>query len=121
ANVARLTEHSTITVDGTAMVADRPAYELVLPPQPTERTVLREVKVAVDAETRLPLRFEVMGNGSTEPIFSLGFTEFTVGAQPERPFEFTPPKDAKSVDAQTALKERADRAPSPQEQQAKRR
>lgn len=119
--VDRLSETSTITVDGTAMVADRPAYELVLTPKPTERTVLREVKVAVDAETRLPLRFEVMGNGSTEPIFSLGFTEFTVGAQPERLFEFTPPKDAKIVDAQKALKERADMAPSPQEQEAMQR
>lgn len=102
--IKKLSETSTISVDGTATVADRPAYELVLTPKPSERTVLREVKVAIDSETRLPLRFEVMTNGSPEPIFSLGFDEFTVGAQPERLFEFTAPKGAKISDVTEADK-----------------
>ncbi|MGH3432679.1 MAG: outer membrane lipoprotein carrier protein LolA, partial [Thermocrispum sp.] len=66
------------------------------------RTVLREVQVAIDSETRLPLRFQVMTNGSPEPIFSLGFDEFTVGAQPDRLFEFTAPKGAKVTEADEA-------------------
>jgi hypothetical protein len=78
-------------------VADRPAYELVLTPKPSERTVLREVKVAIDSATRLPLRLQVMTNGSPDPILSLGFEEFTVGAQPDRLFEFTAPAGAKIV------------------------
>ncbi|WP_034270023.1 LolA family protein [Haloechinothrix halophila] len=89
-----LSESSTITIDGTARVADRDAYELVLTPKPSERTLLREVTVAIDAATKLPLRVEVMPNGSPEPVVSAGFTEFAVGAQPDELFEFTPPKDA---------------------------
>lgn len=89
-----LSESSTITIDGTARVADRDAYELVLTPKPSERTLLREVTVVIDAATKLPLRVEVMPNGSPEPVVSAGFTEFAVGAQPDELFEFTPPRNA---------------------------
>ena len=66
---------STVAVDGTAEVAGRAAYELVLTPAPTERTLLREVRVAVDAEKRMPLRLTVLATGSTEPALQVGFTE----------------------------------------------
>lgn len=95
--IEKLSKTSTIDVDGTARVADRAAYELVLTPKPSERTVLREVKVAIDSATRLPLRLQVLPNGSPEPILSLGFSDFEVGAQPDRLFEFTPPEGTKVV------------------------
>ena len=88
-------EYSTVTVDGTARVADRPAYELVLTPKPAERTLLREIRVAVDSETRLPLRLEVLTNGTTEPALEIGFSEFAVEQQPADLFTFTPPAGAK--------------------------
>lgn len=96
--IERLSETSTISVDGTARIADRPAYELVLTPKPSERTLLREVKVAIDSETRLPLRLQVLPNGSPDPVVSVGFTEFSVGEQPDSLFDFTPPKGAKVVE-----------------------
>ncbi len=65
--IAELRATSTVAVDGTATVAGRGAYELVLTPAPTERTLLREVRVAVDAEKRMPLRLTVLATGSTEP------------------------------------------------------
>ncbi|HEY0639700.1 MAG TPA: hypothetical protein VGD67_18800 [Pseudonocardiaceae bacterium] len=85
---------SVISVDGTALVAERPAYELVLAPAPTERTLLREVRVAIDSETRMPLRLVVLTNGTDEPVFSVGFEELTVGAQDAGLFTFTPPAGA---------------------------
>ena len=63
--LADLRATSTVAVDGTAAVAGRGAYELVLTPAPTERTLLREVRVAVDAEKRIPLRLTVLATGST--------------------------------------------------------
>lgn len=96
--IEKLSESSTITVDGTARIADRPAYELVLTPKPSERTLLREIKVAIDSETRLPLRLQVLPNGSPDPVVSVGFTEFSVGEQPDALFDFTPPKGAKVVE-----------------------
>ncbi|MPY97322.1 MAG: outer membrane lipoprotein carrier protein LolA [Actinophytocola sp.] len=102
-----LSDSSTVTIDGTARVADRDAYELVLTPKPSERTLLREVTVAIDAATKLPLRFEVMPNGSPEPVVSAGFTEFDVTAQPDELFAFTPPRDA---DVTTADPDKARKA-----------
>jgi outer membrane lipoprotein-sorting protein len=93
--VAEIEKSSTVTVDGTARVANRPAYELVLTPKPTERTVLREVRVAVDSELRLPLRVSLLTNGTDEPAVQVGFSELTVGAQDASLFRFTPSASAK--------------------------
>ncbi|WP_199432495.1 LolA family protein [Qaidamihabitans albus] len=87
-------QSSTVTVDGTARVADRAAYELVLTPKPTERTLLREVRVAVDSETRLPLRLAVLTHGTTEPALQVGFSDVEFGPQPAGLFRFTPPPGA---------------------------
>jgi len=90
--IERLRPTSDVAVDGTARVAGRPAYELVLTPRPDEKTLLREVTVAIDEQTRIPLRFDVFANGASDPVLSLGFVEFEVGAQPADLFEFTPPR-----------------------------
>jgi outer membrane lipoprotein-sorting protein len=88
--LAMLRRDSTVRVDPTAMVADRAAYQLVLDPVPTERTLLREVRVAVDGQTRLPLEVSVLANGSTEPALRIGFSEISFGAQDPALFAFTP-------------------------------
>jgi outer membrane lipoprotein-sorting protein len=90
--VGEVRETAVVTVDGTARVAGRPAYELVLVPAPTERTLLREVRVAVDAATRLPLQLTVLANGSPEPALQIGFTDLELGAQDDELFTFTPPE-----------------------------
>ena len=92
--IERLRSTSDIVVDGTERVAGRAAYELVLTPKPSEKTLLREITVAIDEETRVPLRFDVFANGSSDPVLSLGFVEFEVGAQDADLFEFTPPEGA---------------------------
>jgi outer membrane lipoprotein-sorting protein len=92
--IERLRPTSDITVDGTARVAGRAAYELVLTPKPSEKTLLREITVAIDEETRIPLRFDVFANGTSDPVLSLGFVDFEAGAQDADLFEFTPPEGA---------------------------
>ena len=93
--LAKVRESSTVSVDGTATVADRPAYELVLTPKPTERTLLREIRVAVDSQTRMPLRVSVLSNGTSTPALEVAFTEIQFTQQPADLFTFTPPKGAK--------------------------
>ena len=85
---------STVAVDGTATVAERPAYELVLSPVPSERTLLREVRVAIDSQTRIPLRLDVLANGTNDPVFSIGFAQLSVGTQDPALFRFSPPEGA---------------------------
>lgn len=89
--VAAVRATSTVSVDGTAEVAGRAAYELVLTPAPTERTLLREVRVAVDAAARVPLRLTVLADGSAAPVLQVGFTDLTVGPQDAGLFHFTVP------------------------------
>lgn len=92
--IRTLQTSSIVTVDGTAEVAGRDAYELVLTPAPDERTLLREVRIAVDAEQRIPLRLTVLATGSSDPVLQLGFTELSFGAQDASLFTFTPPPGA---------------------------
>ena len=96
--IADLRASSAVAVDGTAEVAGRDAYELVLTPNPTERTLLREVRVAVDAEKRIPLRLTVLATGSADPALRVGFTDLTVGPQDPALFTFTPPPGATVTD-----------------------
>lgn len=97
--VQSLRATSSVAVDGTAEVAGRPAYELVLTPLPSERTLLREVRIAVDSEKRIPLRLTVLANGSSDPAVQVGFTELSFGAQDPSLFTFTPPPGATVKDA----------------------
>lgn len=92
--LSALRESSQVRVDGTAEVAGHAAYELVLAPAPSERTLLREVRIAVDAEKRTPLRLTVLANGSTTPVLQIGFTDVTFGPQDAALFSFTPPPGA---------------------------
>ncbi|GAB3566852.1 sigma-E factor regulatory protein RseB domain-containing protein [Amycolatopsis endophytica] len=98
--LAKVRESSTVTVEGTARVAGRAAYEMVLTPKPTERTLLREVRVAVDAEQRVPLRLAVMTYGTADPAFQVAFSDIAFAPQPASEFQFTPPQGAKVTEEQ---------------------
>jgi outer membrane lipoprotein-sorting protein len=108
--VSEIEKYSTVSVDGTARVANRSAYELVLTPKPTERTVLREVRVAVDSELRMPLRVSLLTNGTDEPAVQVGFSELTVGAQDAELFKFTPSASAKVEEQQAEAPSDQDKA-----------
>lgn len=92
--LAALAPYADVTVDGTARVAGRAAYELVLTPTSSE-TLIGTVAVAVDAETRLPLRLQVTAKGATEPSIELGFTSVSFDAIDPSVFTFTPPTGAR--------------------------
>src|SRR5690606_32377429 len=49
------------TVARNVTVADRPSYELVLTPK-DERSLVAEVRIAVDAETSTPLRVQAFAD-----------------------------------------------------------
>ena len=97
--VAELRKDSTVAVDGTAEVAGRAAYTLVLSPAPTERTLLRQVRVAVDAQSRIPLQLTVLANGSAQPALQVGFSDISFGPQDPSLFTFTPPAGTTVTDA----------------------
>jgi outer membrane lipoprotein-sorting protein len=92
--VAGLQSSSNITVDGTDTVAGQPAYDLVLTPKSTQRTLLREVKIAIDANKHIPLQLTVLGDNSSTPAVQVGFANVDYGPQQSSLFTFTPPAGA---------------------------
>jgi outer membrane lipoprotein-sorting protein len=82
-----------VSIDGTAMVAHRRAYELVLAPKDT-RSLVRQVRVAVDAERSVPLRVRVFAKGANQPAYEVGFTQVSFATPGEEQFRFVPPRGA---------------------------
>lgn len=82
-----------VTVDGTAEVAGRAAYELVLTPR-DDGSLVEDIRLSVDAETSMPLRVELNARGDADPAFEIGFTSVTFDPPPDDVFRFTPPPGA---------------------------
>jgi hypothetical protein len=85
-----LAPYADVAVDSTSIVAGRPAYELTLTPTSIV-TLIGRVAVAIDAETRLPLRFRVFPRGSEAAAIDIGFTSVSHDAIDPSMFSFTPP------------------------------
>ena len=80
-----------VSTDGTRQVAGRAAYELVLAPKDT-RSLVGQVRLAVDAETSVPLRVQVYPRATGDgPAFSVGFTSVSFEVPGDEQFRFTPP------------------------------
>ena len=92
--LAAIDPTTTVTVDGTARVAGRAAYELVLRPRDS-RSLVSSVRLAIDAKTHVPLRVQVFGSNHSEPAFETGFTTVTFTKPPASVFKFTAPPDTK--------------------------
>jgi outer membrane lipoprotein-sorting protein len=82
-----------VSLSANTKVAGRDAYDLVLTPK-TTATLVGSVAIAVDGQTGLPLRVQVLARGASSPAFEAGFTAFTPGAPDASVFAFTPPKGA---------------------------
>ena len=89
---------ASVRVRGTTEIAGRPAYRLIMNPR-SDVTLIGSVSLAIDVETRLPLRVRVMPSGSREPAIEAAFTEVSFDRINRRMFQFRPPPGAEVVDA----------------------
>ena len=87
---------TAVSTDGTAKVAGRAAYELVLAPR-DDRSLVGQVRIAVDAATHIPLRVQMVAQGHTSPAFEVGFTHVSFDRPDANQFRFTPPPGARIV------------------------
>ncbi|MFF7450570.1 MULTISPECIES: DUF2092 domain-containing protein [unclassified Streptomyces] len=85
---------TSVTVDGTAQVAGRDAYRLVIKPKDSGSTV-GQITVAVDARTGLPLKFTLTPASGGAAVVDAGFTQISYATPAASTFDFTPPKGAK--------------------------
>jgi len=84
---------TTVSVDSNVTVAGQPAYELVLAPEDS-RSLVGQVRIAIDASNSVPLRLEVFARGATSPAISVGYTAISFGAPSAADTSFTPPPGA---------------------------
>ncbi|GHF56881.1 hypothetical protein GCM10010218_42800 [Streptomyces mashuensis] len=88
-----------VSVDGTAKVAGRDAYQLVIKPKQQESTV-GAVRIAVDAKTGVPLKFTLSAKSGGKAVVDAGFTSVDFGKPAAGAFTFTPPKGAKVTEGE---------------------
>jgi outer membrane lipoprotein-sorting protein len=92
--LAAIDPSTSVSTDGSRQVAGRDAYELVLAPRDT-RSLVGQVRLAVDAQTSVPLRVELFGRASSAgPAFSVGFTKVSFEVPGDDQFRFSPPPGA---------------------------
>ncbi|GGJ52602.1 LolA family protein [Streptomyces brasiliensis] len=85
---------TSVTVDGTAQVAGRDAYKLLVKPKQSGTTV-GAISIAVDAKTGLPLKFTLTPSSGGAAVVDAGFTQVSFAKPAASTFDFTPPKGAK--------------------------
>ncbi|MFD1661014.1 outer membrane lipoprotein carrier protein LolA [Streptomyces caeni] len=85
---------TSVTVDGTAQVAGRDAYKLLIRPKQSGTTV-GAISIAVDARTGMPLKFTLTPAAGGAAVVDVGFTEVSFARPAASTFDFTPPKGTK--------------------------
>lgn len=81
-----------VSTDPTATVAKRAAYELVLSPQ-GEGSKISQVKIAVDGETYVPLRVQVIAGDRS--AFDVAYSSVNFSRPDDSQFTFTAPPGTK--------------------------
>src|SRR6202034_3025392 len=74
--------------------AGQPAYQLSLAPK-DHRSLIGQVRIAIDASNSLPLQVQVFARGAASPAFSVGYTSLSFAAPAASNFTFSPPPGAK--------------------------
>ena len=112
--LAALDPTTSVTTSGTAVVAGRDAYELVLRPKDSG-TLVAQVRISVDAERHIPLRVQVYSTKAANPAFQVGFSRVDFATPDASRFTFNPPPGTKVTESSAGASE-----PSAQERQGAR-
>jgi outer membrane lipoprotein-sorting protein len=92
--LAAISPTTEVTVERNLRVAGRDAYQLRLRPKAQE-SLIDSAVLAVDGQTKVPLRVQILAKGKQDPAFEVGFTQVQFRAPADDVFDFTPPPGAK--------------------------
>ncbi|MCF6524494.1 DUF2092 domain-containing protein [Streptomyces sp. JJ36] len=107
--VAAVGDSTTVTVDGTAKVAGRDAYQLLIKPKAETHSTVGAVRIAVDAEKSVPLKFTLTPRGGGEAAVDIGYTTVDFGKPDADTFRFSPPEGADVTEKRFTGEERQHR------------
>ena len=88
--LAAITPSTKVTTSGTAIVAGRSAYELVLKPKDA-KSLVSQVRVAIDGTEHVPLRVQVFAKSVPDPVFEVAFNAVDFARPDAAQFTFKPP------------------------------
>jgi outer membrane lipoprotein-sorting protein len=94
AALAAIDPTTSVTTTGSAKVAGRDAYELVLAPKDTA-SLIGQVRLAIDAKQHIPLRVDVYAKGANNPAVRVAFQQISFTVPDAQQFTFNPPPGAK--------------------------
>jgi len=92
--LARVGPTTAVSVDSNLTVAGEAAYQLVLAPK-SSRSLVGQVRIAIDAQHNVPLRVQVFAKGAQSPAIQVGFTSVSFVQPAAANFAFRPPAGAK--------------------------
>ncbi|GAA3242544.1 sigma-E factor regulatory protein RseB domain-containing protein [Dactylosporangium siamense] len=90
-----------VSIGNSAKIAGRDAYELILRPRDTA-SLIGQVRLAIDAQEKLPLRVQVFAKGQGNPAFEVTFTQVSFARPDDSQFVFNPPAGTKVEEADPA-------------------
>jgi outer membrane lipoprotein-sorting protein len=88
--IAALNATTDVSSHGTDRIAGRDAYELVLAPRDPD-SLIGSVRLAIDAQTHVPLRAQVFARDDSSPAIEVAFTEVSFSRPDPAEFTFNPP------------------------------
>ncbi|WP_369047045.1 LolA family protein [Sinomonas sp. P10A9] len=88
-----------VSLGAPTAVAGHSSYTLVLTPK-ASGTLIARVKIAVEAQTGLPLAVDVFAKGQQAPAFNAAYTQLDLKAPDASVFAFSPPPGAKITEQQ---------------------
>jgi outer membrane lipoprotein-sorting protein len=91
--IAALSPTTDVQVERNLRVAGRDAYQLRLRPKAPE-SLIDSAVLAVDGQTKVPLRVQILAKGKQDPAFEVGFTQVQFRAPADEVFNITPPPRA---------------------------
>jgi len=98
--LAAIEPTTAVTTDGSATVAGRDAYELILAPRDTT-SLVGSVRLAIDATEHVPLRVQVYARDGGDPAIEVAFTQVSFARPNPEQFVFNPPPGATVVEEGT--------------------
>jgi outer membrane lipoprotein-sorting protein len=85
---------TTVGLQQNVSVAGQPAYQLSLAPKDS-RSLIGQVRIAIDAHNSLPLQVQVFARGASSPAFSVGYSSLSFATPAASNFAFSPPPGAR--------------------------
>jgi hypothetical protein len=99
--LAALEPTTEVTTNGSASIAGRDAYQLVLKPK-DPASLIGSIELAIDASQHVPLRVAVSPRGGGNPAIEVAFTQISFDRPDASQFTFNPPPGARVVEADEA-------------------